>query len=156
MNVTRRDFMKISGVTVAGAALSQLGFDLAPVYHLSLSILFHKACISTLLDPLCNLIECPLPTNFFPLITVRCTIPHFFQATIVDRNLVGSSTFRTERSLTNGMIGISLAVNYLSGFVSGNEDATSHRTVTTYGGSLFCPLDPELSSLCMNRCKVNP
>ena len=32
MNVTRRDFMKISGVTVAGAALSQLGFDLAPVH----------------------------------------------------------------------------------------------------------------------------
>ena len=32
MNVTRRDFMKISGVTVAGAALSQLGFDLTPVY----------------------------------------------------------------------------------------------------------------------------
>jgi len=31
MNVTRRDFMKISGVTVAGAALSQLGFDLTPV-----------------------------------------------------------------------------------------------------------------------------
>jgi formate dehydrogenase major subunit len=31
MKVTRRDFMKISGVTVAGAALSQLGFDLAPV-----------------------------------------------------------------------------------------------------------------------------
>ncbi len=32
MNVTRRDFMKISGVTVAGAALSQLGFDLTPVH----------------------------------------------------------------------------------------------------------------------------
>jgi formate dehydrogenase major subunit len=31
MNVTRRDFMKISGVTVAGAALSQLGLDLTPV-----------------------------------------------------------------------------------------------------------------------------
>jgi formate dehydrogenase major subunit len=31
MNVTRRDFMKISGVTVTGAALSQLGFDLTPV-----------------------------------------------------------------------------------------------------------------------------
>lgn len=32
MNVTRRDFMKISGVTVTGAALSQLGFDLTPVH----------------------------------------------------------------------------------------------------------------------------
>lgn len=32
MNVTRRDFMKISGVTVAGATLSQLGFDLTPVH----------------------------------------------------------------------------------------------------------------------------
>ena len=32
MNVTRRDFMKISGVTVAGAALSQLGVDLTPVH----------------------------------------------------------------------------------------------------------------------------
>jgi len=31
MKVTRRDFIKISGATVAGAALSQLGFDLAPV-----------------------------------------------------------------------------------------------------------------------------
>ncbi len=31
MKVTRRDFMKISGVTVAGATLSQLGFDLTPV-----------------------------------------------------------------------------------------------------------------------------
>ena len=31
MKVTRRDFMKISGVTIAGAALSQLGFDLTPV-----------------------------------------------------------------------------------------------------------------------------
>ncbi|MGB9715505.1 MAG: twin-arginine translocation signal domain-containing protein, partial [Thermodesulfovibrionales bacterium] len=31
MKVTRRDFMKISGATVAGMALSQLGFDLSPV-----------------------------------------------------------------------------------------------------------------------------
>lgn len=31
MKVTRRDFMKISGATVAGAVLSQLGFDLTPV-----------------------------------------------------------------------------------------------------------------------------
>jgi formate dehydrogenase major subunit len=31
MKVTRRDFMKISGVTVAGAALSTLGFDLKPI-----------------------------------------------------------------------------------------------------------------------------
>ena len=31
MKVTRRDFIKISGATAAGAALSQLGFDLAPV-----------------------------------------------------------------------------------------------------------------------------
>ena len=31
MKVTRRDFMKISGATAAGAVLSQLGFDLAPV-----------------------------------------------------------------------------------------------------------------------------
>jgi len=32
MKVTRRDFIKISGVTVAGAALSSLGFDLTPVH----------------------------------------------------------------------------------------------------------------------------
>ena len=31
MNVTRRDFLKLSGVTVAGATLGQLGFDLAPI-----------------------------------------------------------------------------------------------------------------------------
>ncbi len=29
--ITRRDFLKISGVTAAGITLSQLGFDLAPV-----------------------------------------------------------------------------------------------------------------------------
>lgn len=31
MNVTRRDFIKISGTVVAGVTLSQLGFDLSPV-----------------------------------------------------------------------------------------------------------------------------
>ena len=29
--ITRRDFLKISGVTAAGLTLSQLGFDLTPV-----------------------------------------------------------------------------------------------------------------------------
>src|SRR4030066_878422 len=38
MNVTRRDFMKISGVTVAGAALSQLGFDLTPVHAYAIEL----------------------------------------------------------------------------------------------------------------------
>ena len=48
MKVTRRDFMKISGATVAGAALSQLGFDLAPVqaYAAELRIKGAKETIS--------------------------------------------------------------------------------------------------------------
>ena len=53
MKVTRRDFIKISGVTAAGLVVSQLGFDLSPVSAYAYSLRIKGAKETTTICPYC-------------------------------------------------------------------------------------------------------
>jgi formate dehydrogenase major subunit len=54
MNITRREFIQVSGATAAGLAVSGLGFDLSPVKSHALTLKTESAKETTTICPYCG------------------------------------------------------------------------------------------------------
>src|SRR5437763_3097760 len=149
------DGEKIQFVRVSGSTNPTNRFQ--AIDRVAVLVFVDEGCVTRLLGPASNFVDCLIPGNVFPITCSRPSYLRLQQTTIVDDILFERCAFGTECPAIDWMIGIALDVHDLRNrvlcFVTQrvNDYATTHRAIRTSTARLRGPCDLQALRLRVNR-----